>query len=88
MTPKEKAQYLFNKMDMIIYTDQDDWKSQCKRCAIITVDEIINACELLNIEILHTEYGDKLTEINGEIRTNYVSFVIYWNNVKTEIEKL
>jgi len=43
MTPKEKAEELFNKMDMIIYTDQDNWKSQCIRCALIAVDEILNA---------------------------------------------
>jgi len=42
MTPKEKADELFNKMDMIIYTDQDH-DSQCKRCAIIAVDEIIKS---------------------------------------------
>jgi len=44
MTPKEKAEDLFNKMDMIIYTDSD-WKSQCKRCALIAVDEIISAID-------------------------------------------
>ena len=41
MTPKEKAIELFNKMDMIIYTDQDNWKSQCIRCAIRAVEEIL-----------------------------------------------
>jgi len=43
MTPKEKAKELFNKMDMIIYTDQDNWKSQCKQCALIAIDEIIRS---------------------------------------------
>jgi hypothetical protein len=43
ITPKEKAEELFNKMDMIIYTDQDNWKWQCIRCAVVGVDEIINA---------------------------------------------
>jgi hypothetical protein len=43
MTAKDKAIELFNKMDMIIYTDQDNWKSQCIRCALIAVDEILNA---------------------------------------------
>lgn len=43
MTPKEKSEELFNKMDMIIYTDQDNWKSQCIRCAIIGVEEVLNA---------------------------------------------
>jgi hypothetical protein len=38
MTPKEQAEILFNKMDMIIYTDQDNWKHQCIRCAIVSVE--------------------------------------------------
>lgn len=41
MEAKDKAEELFNKMDMVIYTDQDNWKSQCKECALIAVDEII-----------------------------------------------
>lgn len=41
MTPKEKAKELFDKMNMIIYTDQDNWKSQCIRCALNAVNEII-----------------------------------------------
>lgn len=41
MKAKDKAEELFNKMDMVIYTDQDNWKSQCKECALIGVDEII-----------------------------------------------
>jgi hypothetical protein len=48
MTPKEKARELFNKMDMIIYTDQDNWKSQCIECALIAVDEILDAIVIIN----------------------------------------
>lgn len=70
MTPKEKAKELFDKMDMIIYTDQDNWKSQCIRCALIAVDEII-------IEI--TDNYDSLHAIDR---------ASYWQQVKTEIEKL
>jgi vesicle coat complex subunit len=49
MTPKEKADQLFNKMDMIIYTDQDH-DSQCKRCALIAVDEIINLVKHIDVD--------------------------------------
>ncbi len=48
MTPKDKAIELFNKMDMIIYTDQDNWKSQCIRCALIAVSEIEEAVRYLD----------------------------------------
>ena len=93
MNPKEKATQLFNKFCYAIGTDRTDSGYYtniiyAKQCALITVDEIIEALGRLNVEVLHTEYGNKLIEINGEIRTNYVSHVIYWNEVKTEIEKL
>ena len=57
MTPKEKANELFNKMDMIIYTDQDNWKSQCIRCALIAVDEILNTIE-------YSSQADELSKVN------------------------
>jgi len=40
MTPKEKAEDLVNRFDMIIYTDQDH-DSQVKRCALVAVDEML-----------------------------------------------
>ncbi len=43
MTAKEKAEELFNKADMIIYTDQD-WKSQCKQVAILVCNQILSLC--------------------------------------------
>jgi hypothetical protein len=47
MTPKEKAEELFNKADMIIYTDAD-YKSQCKSVAMLCVDQIIQSHEAAN----------------------------------------
>ena len=41
MTPKEKAKEIYNKFDMIIYTDQDH-HSQVKRCSLRAVDEILD----------------------------------------------
>ena len=41
-TAKQKAEELFIKMDMIIYTDQDNGDSQCIRCALVAVAEILN----------------------------------------------
>jgi len=40
MTPKEKAEELYNIFDMIIYCDQDE-HSQTKRCAIRCVEQIL-----------------------------------------------
>jgi hypothetical protein len=74
MTAKDKAIELFNKMDMIIYTDQDNWKSQCIRCALIAVDEILNTNTLQDRNCGFVPLCEKHTE--------------YWQEVKQEIKKL
>jgi hypothetical protein len=78
MTPKEKADELFNKMDMIIYTDQDNWKSQCIRCALIAVEEILQEVPEEILDILDTYKG----EINFVDNERYK----FWQNVKLELE--
>lgn len=90
MGHKEQAKELFD-----MYADEfnfDDtyssYRAQSKKCAIIVVNQIIKALGKLNVEILHNEYCDSLTEINVEIRTNYESHVIWWNEVINEIKKL
>jgi protein-tyrosine-phosphatase len=66
MTPKEKAEELFNKMDMIIYTDQDNWKSQCIRCAVIAVEEVINA---ITFNMYDEEAYDKENNFWEEVKS-------------------
>jgi|688.fasta_scaffold1697044_2 hypothetical protein len=68
MTPKEKAEELFNKMDMIIYTDQDNWKSQCIRCALIAVDEMIKLLDELPMSQDVIEQFAYLQEVKQEIK--------------------
>jgi len=74
MTPKEKAEQLYNKM--VVDFDIDYW--QTKQCALIAVDEI------LNIEhpqvIIYTEIS------KNSIRDYFQDE--YWEEVKKEIEKL
>jgi hypothetical protein len=41
MTPKEKAEQLYNKM--VVDFDIDHW--QTKQCALVAVDEILNVIE-------------------------------------------
>ena len=76
MTPKEKAHELFNKMDMIVYTDQDNWKSQCIRCAIVGVDEILN-----------NNCGSRTDEANATNSEIYCD-EYFWNDVKSELQSL
>jgi hypothetical protein len=43
MTPKEKAQELYDKMENSIFIEPDPtWEGQCKQCALIAVDEILD----------------------------------------------
>ena len=73
MTPKEKAQELFNKYATyaVMWTGGIEVEKQnCKQCALIAVDEILN----LNYNLL--EYYGNLSSTE------------YWQEVKKEIEKL
>ena len=73
MSPKEKAEELFNKYATyaVMWTGGIEVEKQnCKQCAIIAVDEIIK------------EYG---TYYKIEVDGKYVS---YWEEVKQEINKL
>lgn len=79
MTPKEKAQELFNKYAtyVVMWTGGVEVEKQnCKQCALIAVDEIIDALE---------EYDGRngtfeLQNMDGDFR--------YWQKVKQEINKL
>lgn len=73
MTPKEKAKELFNKMDMIISSYEDNWELKCKQCALIAVDEMIDFID-------PEAYGLEMDLAFAQIR--------YLQEVKQEIEKL
>ena len=80
MTPKEKAEQLVNRFDMIIYTDQDH-VSQVKRCAILAVDEILN----LDLHDVGDYRNDQASSDDFSTVTWYIN---YWEEVKEEIEKI
>ena len=72
MTPKEKAEKLFNMF--IIIDDLSDstgnslyFNAHAKQCALIAVDEILDMVKHTPIEFIETDY---------------------WQEVKQEIEKL
>ena len=86
MTPKEKAEDLVSRF--IIYTNlfnpdnpnNNGWEKDidsAKQCALIAVDEIMesNADFAFSLNM----WGDN---------QSYVDCENYWNEVKTEIEKL
>jgi hypothetical protein len=74
MTPKEKAQELFNKYAtyVVMWTGGVEVEKQnCKQCALIAVDEILS------------DYKNYLLHENTEYKG-----LMYWQEVKNEIEKL
>ena len=76
MTPKEKAQELFDKMHIEIYNrDMYNDLFRAKQCALIAVDEIINSSPL---EPAHP-YDYVIAEQEA---------MEFWQKVKQEIEKL
>jgi hypothetical protein len=90
MTPKDKAKELFNKMYMV--EDPMGNYPMCfdtaKQCALILVDEIINALDIydtLTESNLKQEFG--LDYFSCELQ-NMDNDFRYWQQVKHEIEKL
>ena len=76
MTPKEKAEELFNKYatySVMWAGDINTTHQNCKQCALIAVDEIINGYEFL---ILYIEHKRIMDNIN------------FWDEVKQEIINL
>ena len=91
MQPKEKAKQLYIEMikwqdDSNIYLQREISNISAKKCALIAIEEIINSLGRLNVEILHI--GVDFSHLITELRSNYNSHIIYWNEVKKEIENL
>ena len=82
MTPKEKAQELYDKMHIEIYNrDMYNDLFRAKQCALIAVDEIL--------ELKETQEEYQIQYDNGEwSRELGYRYSKYWQEVKQEIEKL
>lgn len=78
MTPKEKAQEMVNKMYNSPYVQE----VEAKRCAEITVDEIIKSRED------DGHFDDTLSSTSSEYYTAHPMYLTYWLEVRKEIKKL
>jgi hypothetical protein len=77
MTPKEKAQELFDRFNQPDRTNYP-YVHNAQQCALIAVDELI-------------KYHDDLMDVvRYELPSNIVAVIPYkyWDDVKQEIEKL
>lgn len=83
MTPQEKANELVTKYKSLAYTNLFSFREESnltnsKKCALVAVDEIIEAIETT---IGHCQLR-RLDQQEVEMDIDY------WNKVKTEIDKL
>lgn len=89
MTPEKKAEEILNSFYIILdaYSEYDFYNAYVKECAINSIDILIDNSKQIEYTVLHTDYGQKLKDINGEIRSKYTEFVLYYLRVKDEINK-
>jgi len=81
MTPKEKAEELFDKMFLIIENNgMYDDLYKAKECALIAVEEIIK--EVYNISHQYTAIYDEKTKFYSYTQSKELKF---WQEVKQEI---
>jgi hypothetical protein len=78
MTPKEKAENLYNRM--VVDFQMDKWQS--RECALITVDEVIEAIN--SMKSLTNNYLSQTYE-TAFINLPSTSF---WEEVKKEIQNI
>lgn len=82
MRPKEKAEELVSKMNVIHYMKLHGKNKNSKGLPISMYDDQIKQCALIAVDelILDNEYNEKI--VSGGLNK------IYWQEVKSEIEKL
>ena len=78
MTPKEKANELYDKFFDTTVADITKAHRKAKQCAIIAVDEIIKSRPILPSKSTYYE----------TVKDMYDDAKDYWQEVKQEIEKL
>lgn len=81
MEPKEKARELVERFEKIIISaNADNWTNESKQCALIAVEEILKSCAYFDYKI--KERFEDTAGIDDRC------FSTYWQEVKSEIEKL
>lgn len=81
MTPKEKAESIFQQMYRILWHTNAD-PIHCKECALVAVDEIIKSRKD------DGHFDDTLSSTGSEYYTQHPMYLTYWLQVKNEINKL
>ena len=83
MTPKEKAAELFNEYYFLIQYPTQMWKQKSKQCALILINAMI--VQIYNIDHQHRAIYNPETGYYSYTDSNEL---LFWKEVKQEIEKL
>ena len=86
MTPKEKAEELYNIYFKFCNELSHD-KTLAKLMALACVDEVKESSKLMLYTVTFEKYDDA-DELTASVRAEIESFNMYWNEVKQEIYKL
>ena len=90
MTPKDKAIELCDKFDDIT----NSTLCAAKRCALISVDEIIKQFKIPTVSHIVSGYksandfNENFLDIESQLRAFTAHQILWWQDVKSEIEKL
>ena len=88
MTPKEKAEELYNAyFKFCNELSYDKNKTLSKLMALDCVDEIKESSKMMPYTFTFEKYDDA-DELTASVRAEIESFNMYWNEVKQEIYKL
>jgi hypothetical protein len=85
MTPKQKAQELFDRYYELVSYPTPNWKRITKQCAIIAVDEIILSAPF---EPVDTDWDEAGSSAQYWYPQKLEDSAKWWGEVKQEIEKL
>ena len=83
MIPRDKAQELMAKM----HKSGDLTFKQSKKCALILIQELIEANKKCSYTINYTNTAHAI-ELDAKVRSEIEIFMIFWENVKFETQKL
>lgn len=69
MTPKEQAEYLYHSMsyNLMHLTDGGSLPDECKQCALIAVDAIMNELTVMNYGLQYLNRMAYWNEVKEEI---------------------
>ena len=99
MTPKDKAEELYSKFDKHsrywdCFNDEPLDEDHSKQCALIAVDEIIKQFKIPTVSHIISSYksandfNQNFLDIESQLRAFTAHQILWWQDVKSEIEKL